>query len=69
MSPSTSTDTTIVRPQTEDLVSTPIQAQDELVASDTDKLSLTPSARTDEGDDEVLIVDWDGPDDPENPKK
>ena len=69
MSSSTSTDTTIVRPQTEDLVPTPIQAQDELVASDTDKLSLTPGAQTDEGGDEVLIVDWDGPDDPENPKK
>ena len=69
MSSSTSTDTTIVHPQTEDLVPTPIQAQDELVASDTDKPSLTPGARTDKGDDEVLIVDWDGPDDPENPKK
>jgi hypothetical protein len=30
---------------------------------------LSPPGSSRESDDRILIVDWDGPDDPENPRK
>jgi hypothetical protein len=49
---------------------------EEIASSDTHQHSLTPSATTGHllprngtSDNNVLFVDWDGPDDPENPRK
>ena len=33
------------------------------------KVSSDKIQTDDHGDDEILVVDWDGPEDPENPKK